>query len=279
MLAQLLTGLESSRLGDLASRFSGMHAPAASVVEVETQAGKPARFMFKGAWLGERLLLLGEPCPDEILELRDRMARLRERFLEASRSLGRRTVEEKRLLAELDELGAQLEHFAHTDHMTDLPNRLNFIGALRHEWARSRRYGGCYSVLVVGLDRLDELVAAHGVAAGDAAVTMVAELLSTRLRQTDSMARYSTDEFGVLMCETEGKDACTVAARMCATVAAQKIPLNGEDYLTVTIGVSEATGEDEHPEQILHRASTGRNKALATGGNCCVLADSGMGNL
>ena len=104
-----------------------------------------------------------------------------------------------------------------------------------------------------------------------AAVAMVSELVRGALRISDQVARFSTEGFVVLMCETKDDMARPVGDRVCSLVAARGIPLTDTASVTVSVGVSEAEATDKSAQQIVQRASDACRKAAAGGGNTCVL--------
>jgi len=263
-LAEGLPPLGSGDPKELAERFAPARDAAACVVAFEVEEGVPNRFVFRARKMRSGLVLLGEPSPDETSRLGRETARLRAEAAVNTRLLSERTLEARRFSAELEEMTRQLERNARMDPLTALPNRREFLLRLRHEWERYKRYKRPYSLLLVGVDRLDELSEKHGLSAVEAALVMVSELLKGRLRSADHMARFGDDAFAVLLYETDGEKAASTAEMLRDRVAHRKIVLPSEAELAVTIGASAVVLADKHPEEVLRRATAalqqGRNE-------------------
>lgn len=90
-------------------------------------------------------------------------------------------------------------HDANHDPLTGLSNRRSFCGFLEAEIARQHRYGSQFSLAMIDLDHFKALNDEQGHEAGDAALTLMAEVLRKSLRETDIAARMGGDEFAVLM--------------------------------------------------------------------------------
>jgi diguanylate cyclase (GGDEF)-like protein len=86
-----------------------------------------------------------------------------------------------------------------TDPLTGLANRAVFDEALEREQAVADRRRVPYAVLVLDVQGLKRINDALGSEAGDAALTLVANVLRRTLRETDVAARWGGDEFAVLL--------------------------------------------------------------------------------
>lgn len=81
------------------------------------------------------------------------------------------------------------------DPLTGLPNRLLFEERLEHVAQRALRLETCAGVLFMDLDRFKEVNDTFGHQAGDELLVAVARRLSTLIRSSDTLARFSGDEF------------------------------------------------------------------------------------
>lgn len=93
----------------------------------------------------------------------------------------------------------ELEHLAHHDALTDLPNRALLYSRLSHALERARRQGTQLAVLYLDLDGFKAVNDQLGHQVGDAVLQQVAQLLTTRLRGADTVARLGGDEFVLLL--------------------------------------------------------------------------------
>jgi len=92
-----------------------------------------------------------------------------------------------------------LEALATTDELTGLTNRRGFVDAFERELDRTTRgltKGGL--LLMIDLDNFKNINDAHGHAAGDAALRLVAETLHGAIRRMDLAGRLGGDEFVLL---------------------------------------------------------------------------------
>lgn len=90
---------------------------------------------------------------------------------------------------------------ANHDALTGLPNRRLFHQRLEQALAAAERGGTSVSLLLLDLDNLRDVNDALGHDAGDAVLVEVAQRLSEGLREIDTVARLSGDEFALLLAE------------------------------------------------------------------------------
>ncbi|MBV9880371.1 MAG: EAL domain-containing protein, partial [Gemmatirosa sp.] len=123
----------------------------------------------------------------------------------------------KRLEAEL------LDHAFH-DALTGLANRALFRDRVQHALQRSaRRGGGTVALLFLDLDGFRAINDSLGTEAGDELLAVTAARLREATRDSDTVARFGGDEFGVLLEQVAtDADALLVADRILTTL---RIPL------------------------------------------------------
>ena len=97
------------------------------------------------------------------------------------------------------ELAQQLEHQALHDPLTGLPNRSLFMDRLSQAPLRARRARKGYGIAYLDLNRFKQVNDEYGHAAGDQLLVQVAERLTTRMRESDTLARLSGDEFAIIL--------------------------------------------------------------------------------
>ena len=102
-----------------------------------------------------------------------------------------------RLLSErIERLVAELRLTAAADPLTGLLNRRAFEERLeQRELARTRRSGEPFGLLLVDVDRFKQLNDRLGHAAGDEALTALAQTLAGAVRAVDTVARIGGDEY------------------------------------------------------------------------------------
>src|SRR5262249_15598671 len=131
----------------------------------------------------------------------------------------------------------RFEQLATTDPLTGLPNRRFFFD--RGEWLA--RYvsdnRSQAAVLMMDLDRFSDINRRFGHHGGDRALAVFAASVRAQLRPHDLVA--GGEEFCVLLLGLDEQEACRVAERLRATVAALAIDVEGQTLgFTVSIGVA-----------------------------------------
>jgi len=105
------------------------------------------------------------------------------------------------------------QELASRDPLTGLLNHREFHENLARELERCRRYGGRLSVAMFDLDGFKAVNDVSGHAEGDRVLRRTAEVLNETCRSSDVAFRIGGDEFALLLPETGGDDANTVASR------------------------------------------------------------------
>jgi diguanylate cyclase (GGDEF)-like protein len=141
----------------------------------------------------------------------------------------------------------QAVRLARVDPLTGLANRRAWFEQLDAQIARQRRYGGTFSLAVLDLDGFKSLNDTQGHGAGDEALRLVAEILRSRTRQSDSLGRIGGDEFGILMPDTGGEcramlhELCTsIAGRTAAAGCAVTSSIGCHTFRSIPDSTAEA---------------------------------------
>lgn len=131
------------------------------------------------------------------------------------------------------------------DPTTGLPCRRVFISELYRRLSEAERYGSLFSIVMLrinGLDRLSEL----GETVVNRALTVVSELTLGVMRETDLIARYSSDSLAILMPSTSIDQAISPIARLLEEIGeCDSVRHKGNAiHLSADAGIAEPTGED-----------------------------------
>jgi diguanylate cyclase (GGDEF)-like protein len=111
-------------------------------------------------------------------------------------------------------LYAQYQQMAVIDELTGLYNRRHFYDVLETEIARTTRYGGYFSLIMLDLDGFKEYNDKFGHINGDAVIRSLGQTLKLSLRKSDISFRYGGDEFAVVLAGTDSKRAKRVIERI-----------------------------------------------------------------
>ncbi len=129
-----------------------------------------------------------------------------------------------------------LEKVALTDPLTNLDNRTSFNQLVAREVARSQRYASPFSLLIIAIGTFKNPNDTSARARSDAMLVEVARTLKKVMRPSDSLFRWSEDEFAAILPNT-AYDGGVVAARRCAR-AIKRIP---EETLPMSIHIGVAS--------------------------------------
>jgi diguanylate cyclase (GGDEF)-like protein len=153
-------------------------------------------------------------------------------------------------------------HLAGHDPVTGVRNRRSIADEASRALKASRRYKRPCAFLLVDVNRLDAVNQAHGTAAGDKYLGIVAAALGRGLRETDTVGRWSNDEFLVLLPETPPEGCAIVVERLVGLATGS--PLLLDDYQirpALSIGVAHYPGHGESPEALVEHARAARVQA------------------
>ena len=143
-----------------------------------------------------------------------------------------------RLEDELDVVRAELEMAERRDHDTGLWNSRHFVEALTREVERSRTYGRPVALALASVDGLLE--------EGEDTEVAMAEIgnaIGSSVRALDIACRVGSTEFGVIMCETDSRNASVAAERVLRAIARVRSPAGRQPLAAVGIAACPAHAE------------------------------------
>ncbi|GEO81301.1 diguanylate cyclase domain-containing protein [Pararhodospirillum oryzae] len=129
-----------------------------------------------------------------------------------------------------------LNHQAHHDALTGLPNRGLLMDRLGQGLIRAERDGAMLAVLFLDLDGFKPVNDTFGHRSGDGVLAEVARRLQAGLRQSDTVARLGGDEFVVVLHDITSPEAAVVLANKLIDDIGQPLALEGGQE--VTLGAS-----------------------------------------
>ncbi len=163
-----------------------------------------------------------------------------------------------------------IQHMAHHDALTGLPNRVLFTERLQRMAARLGRSEELVAVLCLDLDHFKEVNDTLGHSAGDALLQQVATRMRQEVRQTDTLARLGGDEFALILNNLQyPAEASAFADRVICTLSAP-FSLEGQvATIGASIGIALCSGADARtePDHVLRCADMALYRAKAEGRN------------
>ena len=131
-----------------------------------------------------------------------------------------------------------LEEASQRDKLTRLYNRVRLDSYLDEAFAAARNSGKCLSVVMADVDHFKKFNDTYGHATGDQVLIGVAQVLGSRLRPRDLVARFGGEEFVLVLPETDAAGAMVVAERIRSKVETtpQDGGANGPLKVTASFG-------------------------------------------
>ncbi len=180
----------------------------------------------------------------------------------------RNTIDRSGILAELENARRYSQHLAHHDDLTGLPNARLFASRLRQLIAQARRYPRQLAVLFIDLDRFKAVNETLGSERGDRLLIDVSERLMRCLRESDTVARRSGDEFLIILDGiARTQDAARVAKKIQRELALPHVFDDREIVLDTSIGISLFPSDGEDEEALIKNADAAMNRAKVQSGS------------
>ena len=183
-------------------------------------------------------------------------------------------IELRRKQRELETAMGQLETLAQTDALTGLANRRQFDKRLEEAFARLRRGGAVFAIVMLDLDHFKQGNDTHGHDGGDLVLQALASQLRHSTRAVDVAARLGGEEFCVLLEGDSAANAQLWAERLRQRLAEHPASIGTARVLfTASLGVAAASaGGGDTPESLLKQADLAMYEAKRNGRNRVVVA-------
>ncbi|WP_143338030.1 diguanylate cyclase [Demequina sp. NBRC 110054] len=165
------------------------------------------------------------------------------------------------------------EKRANTDQLTGLHNRRPMVRRLEELAAQG---AGGYAIAVIDVDEFKAINDGLGHDCGDRLIKEVADILSSRFRESDMVSRWGGDEFLVIMSDLSGQDVLAVLERVRTTVNGSP-RVCGDRSVRVTVSVGAALGAPgETPDEVITEADRALYLAKAAGRDRVVVLGEGI---
>ncbi|MES2934339.1 MAG: EAL domain-containing protein [Pseudomonadota bacterium] len=162
----------------------------------------------------------------------------------------------------------KLDHLAHHDALTGLPNRLLFNDRLIHAIECSRRTHQKLALLFIDLDRFKNVNDTLGHHIGDELLQNVARALTERVREGDTLARLGGDEFIMLLENIDGRPDCDALTTKLMSMFEQPFMIaDHELFVTCSVGISIYPSDGDDLNMLIRNADVAMYQAKAHGRN------------
>jgi diguanylate cyclase (GGDEF)-like protein len=164
---------------------------------------------------------------------------------------------------------SQLEHIAHFDALTHLPNRVLLADRLLQAMAQVQRRGQKLTVAYLDLDGFKSVNDLHGHDVGDRLLIALASAMKDALREGDTLARIGGDEFVAVLIDLDSVERCVpLLTRLLDAVSTPvkvgALTLQGTASIGVTIYPQ---GEGIDADQLFRQADQAMYQAKLAGKN------------
>jgi len=196
-------------------------------------------------WRNEELLQILRNASEKLLLERNRdqlLGELRRSHTELEQRVAERTRALEEANHQLQQRNRELERLALTDPLTGLFNRRAVDELARFELKRHARYPSPLALGILDADHFRHINTQHLLTGGDAVLKGLARILSTCIREVDSVGRVGGEEFLVIARETNEEGAVSLAERIRSTVENTPILYQGKT-ITVTVSVGFAVAD------------------------------------
>lgn len=163
---------------------------------------------------------------------------------------------------------SRIHRLAYYDSLTELPNRLSFIQALKEratktEENKSIRFG----VMVMDLDHFKDINDTVGHFVGDQILKAFARRIVTSLPETAVVARSGEDEFAVMIpLEDNQTNFLQMAENLSEAVKTRPFKIMDEEFtIRISIGLATYPDDADDPDQVIKNADIALNRAKDDG--------------
>ncbi|MGV8888700.1 MAG: putative bifunctional diguanylate cyclase/phosphodiesterase [Pseudomonas sp.] len=214
---------------------------------------------------GDQLLVLKKPF--DSLEIRQMASALTWKWQMAQDAAMKVLSLEQTIEARVHEL-LKVSHLLQYDVLTELPNSTLLGDRLNQSLALSRRHDKQLAVMFLGLDRFKRINNALGHPAGDEMLKQVGRNLVATIRESDSVFRYGSDEFVVILADVRHPQQTKgIAEKLLNAIRAPQHIAGHDLSVTASLGISIYPDDGLDAISLIKKAETAMRNVKESGPN------------
>jgi diguanylate cyclase (GGDEF)-like protein/PAS domain S-box-containing protein len=161
-----------------------------------------------------------------------------------------------------------LDHQAHHDFLTNLPNRILFHDRLSQGIEKAKRRGKSIALFFIDLDRFKQINDSLGHAIGDEVLQTVTSRLQECIRKEDTLARLGGDEFTIIIENLSQVQSASLLAQKILAALEKPILIDSHTlYVSSSIGISLFPQDASDAQNLLKNADAAMYRAKDEGRN------------
>jgi len=165
-------------------------------------------------------------------------------------------------------LQERMQHLAHHDGLTGLPNRILLTDRLEQAMTRSKWRDRHVAVLFLDMDRFKVINDTLGHNTGDELLKEIAQRLVGCVREGDTVARLGGDEFAIVLNDVATRDDVIHRAQKVLESVKDPFTIEGRElFVTTSIGISMHPQDGANSQVLLKRADVAMYNAKVGGKN------------
>lgn len=162
----------------------------------------------------------------------------------------------------------RIQHMAHFDTLTGLPNRALFYDRLRQALLLAKRNDSGLTLMYMDLDGFKQVNDSLGHHAGDLLLVGVADRLSNCMRESDTVARLGGDEFVAILNDAHKREDVGGVAQKIIQAISVPFDLDGHRAeIGISIGIALYTEDADNEDELMKRADLAMYQAKSSGKN------------
>ena len=172
---------------------------------------------------------------------------------------------------------AKLQHLAHHDPLTGLPNRTLLRDRVTQALAIASRRQAMVALMFIDLDQFKEVNDTLGHAAGDALLRHVAAEFTQILREEDTVCRQGGDEFAIVLTDVDSAANAAQAVERVMLLSNRRAAINGHELpMSMSVGIAMFPKDGADFDSLMQCADTAMYRAKASGRNAYRFYDPRM---